>query len=1095
MPIDRRDLLRLVSAGIAAAALDVGVLGGLSGSAAASAARTSPLDRPGRGLFGGLTTLDRTVARSTTANAKGYRKIIDTGPGEAHGYAAIDASFRNPLVSLDAFVQMTDLQIVDDKSPARVEWVDRLAGTSNGPNQPIYDTGSAYRPQEVLSTQIVEAMVRAIRNVLSGPVTGLPLSFTILTGDMVDNVQYNETRWYINLLDGGLTIRADSGQYGLEQSVTGLFGDNSLLSGARHDVHYWYPEAGVAPDAGISDDYQAHSGFPVVPGLLAAARRPYMSTGLGMPWYAAMGNHDAEVQGNYPVHPNSLEHLDFPGERGLPDISDHPTAARKGIDSATVLDAAVSQNNIADFIDGMFYAPVVADQDRRFLTAQEFAAEHFTTAGSPVGHGFGRSHTTFGDVYTTIYSRPSSRTDLIEYMTLDTVNYEAGANGHVHESQYHWLEETLLANSSRFYRDDGTLLTNPSVVDKLFVIFCHHTIATMNNGLAESTVDGEFFHSADIEKLLLRYPNVILLVNGHTHRNTVEMHRRGVTTSHGIQVPGTGGFWEVSTASHIDWPAQSRVFEIAAGDGAVSIFATLVDIDGPADYNGDLSSPTSLASLARELAANDPQEQTTHREGQSGDRNMVLQVPEPFPITVPVDRGSSVAVGRWADDHMSILGTKSDDSIWLRSETPPRSDNWSDWQQLPGGLRSVACATNAYGGVELYGVSPSGAVWRQYYNGSSWSGWQLMANIEGTAMAVAANADGRLEMYVTRTDGTIYQRFQRLPLPATPGGEIWSDWTSWSTGAAAGLLFAKVAAATNLDGRLELFAVERNGTVNRRRQSGPNIGWEDWIDFGLRITGPPLTGVTALTVTRFNDGRLALYAIDYTRQVFSVVQSSAGSDTWGAWTGLNAGNDTTARMTELSAQRDGNGLVDVYGVDHVGDMYRCRQTAVNSATYTAWTRFTGSLRSGVPKQAGTVVPVPGLTGLQQADAAHWLLSIDLGLGAVTTTRSAAPAGTVVGQSPAAGQTLALGSSNPRVNLVLSDGSVPVPDISGLSISSAQRVLGNAGLNLGNETTHDTTNCDIINQISGQNPAAGTLVSLGSSVNFDMWVLRKGSVCQ
>jgi hypothetical protein len=56
---------------------------------------------------------------------------------------------------------------------------------------------------------------------------------------------------------------------------------------------------------------------------------------------------------------------------------------------------------------------------------------------------------------------------------------------------------------------------------------------------------------------------------------------------------------------------QSRIFELAAGKGIISIFTTMVDIAAPVDHVGDLGSPVALASLARELAANDP----TERQG------------------------------------------------------------------------------------------------------------------------------------------------------------------------------------------------------------------------------------------------------------------------------------------------------------------------------------------------------------------------------------------------------------------------------------------------------------------------------------------------
>ena len=43
-----------------------------------------------------------------------------------------------------------------------------------------------------------------------------------------------------------------------------------------------------------------------------------------------------------------------------------------------------------------------------------------------------------------------------------------------------------------------------------------------------------------------------------------------------------GGFWEIVTASHLDWPQQARVIELAdLGDDAFAIYTTAVDHLGP----------------------------------------------------------------------------------------------------------------------------------------------------------------------------------------------------------------------------------------------------------------------------------------------------------------------------------------------------------------------------------------------------------------------------------------------------------------------------------------------------------------------------------
>jgi metallophosphoesterase (TIGR03767 family) len=209
----------------------------------------------------------------------------------------------------------------------------------------------------------------------------------------------------------------------------------------------------------------------------------------------------------------------------------------------------------------------------------------------------------------------------VRAIVLDTVNSTGGANGSIDPAQRDWLEMQLQIASSRWISPTGTVVSQTGGLDKYIAIFSHHTIGTMDNVPAGSDRIG----GQEVRDLLLRYPNVILWVNGHTHRNEVLPHARPTGSA------VAGGFWELNTASHVDWPQQSRVVEVVDNlDGTLSVFGTIVDHAGPASSNGSLSGPLALASLSRELAANDWQDRTDARRGSVGDRNVELVLPAPF---------------------------------------------------------------------------------------------------------------------------------------------------------------------------------------------------------------------------------------------------------------------------------------------------------------------------------------------------------------------------------------------------------------------------------------------------------------------------------
>jgi metallophosphoesterase (TIGR03767 family) len=564
------------------------------------------------------TTLERTILTGRPVNAGGYRHLV-AGKGEPHlvrDDLGIKAGKRraSERVALLALAQFTDMHVLDAQSPARVEFLDRLSDgadgndvwTAAGASLDLF--GASYRPQEMLTAQVADALVRAVDRLGVGPGTGRKLDFAIATGDGVDNCQHNELRWAIDVLDGN-KVRPDSGDLSRWEGV-----DDQ--DPTYYDIHYWHP--GGTPE-GVSagpDLPRSKYGFPVIRELLDACRREFSPTGLTLPWMAAYGNHDSLLQGN--LSPSPLVDGYVVGARkilGLP----------AGFTLANLLAALGGNPSLFNqFVDGPS-RPVTADRSRRPLSRAEVVAEYFTTSGRPRGHGFTRANRAHGTAYYTFVSGG------VRCIVLDTVNPNGDADGSLDATQLNWLTSQLDANSETRLGPDGTR-ERARGRNRLIMIFSHHTIATMENGLTGANAPGQRILGEQVRELLLRYPNVVAWVNGHTHVNNVIAHRR--PSAWKIH----GGFWEINTASHIDFPQQARTVELVDNrDGTLSIFGTIIDADAPLRWTGT-STPTQLASLSRELAANDWQARVPHldheghdgRRGARSDRNVELLVHAPF---------------------------------------------------------------------------------------------------------------------------------------------------------------------------------------------------------------------------------------------------------------------------------------------------------------------------------------------------------------------------------------------------------------------------------------------------------------------------------
>ena len=541
--------------------------------------------------------------------------------------------------SLLYFGQLTDPQILDEVSPIRVDFLDQTGG----------HVKDGWRPNDVMATQTFDQVVRAMNAQRVSRVSGrrgqkARMALAIGTGDLIDNQQLNEARWMVGVLRGGLVdpfsgkpiaapgnpcdaaseeevARMNADVAARRYTGVGDFDDWPANVPVERFAGFWDPER-PTPEGTPPGPYDA---WPKYPGLYDRAQQPFTAAGLDVPPYLARGNHDGLLEGTINANNPLIRPLATGCIKVFPGHAVDPVTLQG--DLRRFLPLLQDPETIRRLLEDAQKVP--PDPDRRVIDRKEY--KQVLGSGTGLRHVDRRQNRASGG--TASYYAFAPRRGL-RLVSIDTVAEGGSSDGNLDHPQYRWLRRTLKRAQRR---------------RELIVVYGHHTLATMDATIADEAAgdcdtpgcDEDPRRStplhrglvgrASVRDLFLRFRNVVAYVAGHTHNNEVNLFRRGPRA-----------FWEVATASHLDWPQQSRTLELFDNrDGTLSLFGTIIDHAAPAEVPppgpADGFTDAQLASLGRAIAWNDPQrppkppsgEPDTLRAGKRADRNVELLIRDP----------------------------------------------------------------------------------------------------------------------------------------------------------------------------------------------------------------------------------------------------------------------------------------------------------------------------------------------------------------------------------------------------------------------------------------------------------------------------------
>jgi len=354
----------------------------------------------------------------------------------------------------------------------------------------------AWRPQQHMSATALDAVIRSINQ----QDDETSLDFVVCTGDIVDNAMQNEFQWFMDVVDGN-EMSDDYKKLVTEQVVT-----------------------------------------PVNPQGLNSA----------IPWYAAIGNHDTMIVGNFPAK--------------LMEVIYHKMEERYEFEITTqeeVIDILYDHgfSNMPNYMDGYYsfdpdeYAHCIVLNTNNDNWIEGVVDKFFSSESRLISSIIKRKKAR---------GRKTILIDILKLFTrwLETQTHEVIggiAQGTLDRDQFAWMKQEIEENSN-----------------KLCLLFSHHGPNSFLSPIGNVTPN-------ELKNTLCSYDNVIAHIFGHIHRNLITKEENAY-----------GNYWSVSTCSIIEYPQEWRRISLwDNGDGTGLLSCRMFRHEYGESLNASMNDPHS----------------------------------------------------------------------------------------------------------------------------------------------------------------------------------------------------------------------------------------------------------------------------------------------------------------------------------------------------------------------------------------------------------------------------------------------------------------------------------------------------------------------